>query len=348
MIDFVDVHSLAVDRQDGVDVVKIRVVRAPEARRFQRSGRSQNGLFAIDHINGVAFECGANLAGGIHDHRRQCDRGAIAGSIAHFRVHGDIGGFAGDVEVRGVNIDTGAFEAVVQRQRLIDLAGDVQPDMPVDAAVVGIEVVRVPFERGTAGALRVVGAVVDLYRQHVFLASEVHGGGDVHSVRGHSVFVKAHGFAVQENVAGLPHALEFQKDVVSGKFGGQLEVFPVPDDSFVCPPVAAAVRDDRAERIDVVERMRRADGDPGGVVEGGGFGPLDIVADELPVEVEIDFGPGRCWRSISCGDGKVRGEEQGDYGCYAADIRRTQERTPLSREATIVERPSIDARERLS
>jgi hypothetical protein len=72
----------------------------------------------------------------------------------HLRLDCNIGALSGNVEVRGMNIDPGAFQAVIERQRLIDLAGDMQPDMPVNAAVVGIEVVGVPLKRGIAGTLR--------------------------------------------------------------------------------------------------------------------------------------------------------------------------------------------------
>ena len=84
--------------------------------------------------------------------------------------------FADDIEVGGVDVHARAFQAVVERQRLVNLAGDVQPDVAVDASVIGIEVVGVPFERCAGSALLVIGAVVDLDRENVLLVAEVDAG----------------------------------------------------------------------------------------------------------------------------------------------------------------------------
>jgi hypothetical protein len=61
-------------------------------------------------------------------------------------IDGDVGGLLRDVEVAGVDVDALALQAVVEGQGLVDLARDMQPDMAVDAAVVGIEVVPAPTQ----------------------------------------------------------------------------------------------------------------------------------------------------------------------------------------------------------
>ena len=66
--------------------------------------------------------------------------------VVHLGVDGDIRRLAGDIEVACMDIDALALQTVVERQGLMDLAGDMQPHMAVDAAVVGIEVVPVPFD----------------------------------------------------------------------------------------------------------------------------------------------------------------------------------------------------------
>ena len=93
--------------------------------------------------------------------------------------------------------------------------------------------------------------------------------------------------AVQENVAGLPHAFEFQKDPVAGISGRQLEMFAVPGKPFVRAAIAAAVVDDDAERVDIIKRVRRADRLPLRVVERRDLGPGNVLADEPPVGVEV-------------------------------------------------------------
>ena len=91
VVDFVDVDGLSVHFEDRIDVVEIGVFRTPETRFLQRPGGGQNGLFAIDHVDGVAFEFGANLAALIDDHRRQRHGRAIAGSIPHLRLDRHVG-----------------------------------------------------------------------------------------------------------------------------------------------------------------------------------------------------------------------------------------------------------------
>ena len=120
--------------------------------------------------------------------------------------------FFGDVEVGGMHVNAAGLETVIERQCLVNLAGDVQPDMPVDAAMVRIEIVRIPFKRSSGSALLVVRAVVYLDRQHVLLRSELHRIADVDAVGGDSVLIQPDRFPIEENVAGLAHAFEFEKD----------------------------------------------------------------------------------------------------------------------------------------
>src|ERR1039458_2087547 len=119
--------------------------------------------------------------------------------------------------------------------------------MPVNAAVVGIEVVGVPLKSGAAGTLGVIRAVIHLDGQDVLFAPEMDRVGDVQAVGGDSVLVKPHLLAIQENVAGLPHALEFEKNLIVGKFGRKLEMFAVPDQPFIGAAVPAAMRNDLTE-----------------------------------------------------------------------------------------------------
>jgi hypothetical protein len=104
----------------------------------------------------------------------------------HFRFNRNIGRLARNIEVRRVHVDALALQSVIKRQRLMYLAHYMQPDMTINSAVVGIEVVCVPFKSRPAagravGVLRVGGAkgaflvrcrVVDLDGEHIFLRAK--------------------------------------------------------------------------------------------------------------------------------------------------------------------------------
>ena len=128
------------------------------------------------------------------------------------------------------------------------------------------------------------------------LSPKLHRVGDVDAVGGDAVLVQPDRFPIEVDVAGLAHALELEEDLAAGKLGGQLEVLAIPREPLVGASVAAAVRDDLAEGVDVVEAVRRADDRPLRVVEGGSFRPGDILADEPPVQVEVDPGTRRIGR----------------------------------------------------
>ncbi len=107
-----------------------------------------HALLAVDHVHRIAVELRAHVAVVIDDRHRQAHRGAVARRVVHLGIHSHVRRLLRDIEVRGMDVDALALEAVVERQRLVDLAHHVQPHVPVDAAVVGIEVVRVPLEPG--------------------------------------------------------------------------------------------------------------------------------------------------------------------------------------------------------
>ena len=213
-----------------------------------------------------------------------------------------------------MHVDALTFKAVIERQRLVDLAGHVQPHAPVDAAVVGVEVARIPLvsDRIAGGAVRVLGVghaegpllvarrVVHLHREHILLSVKPQCIGDVDSVRGHAILVQANLLAVEEYVARLSHALELEEDLVAGEARGQLEVLAIPREAFVGASVPAAMRDQLAEGVHVVETVRRGDRGPLGIVEGRSFGARHILTHELPVVVEVQGGARGLRRGIGC------------------------------------------------
>jgi hypothetical protein len=301
-----DVDNLPANFEDGVHVVEVRILGAPEARAPERARRGQRLLFAICDVHRIALEPRADLPAMIDDHYRETHSGALARIVADLGVDGDVGRLLRDVEVGSMHVNAAGLETVIERQCLVDLADDVQPDMPVDAAMVGIEIVRIPFKRSSSSAFLVVRAVVHLHRQHVLLGPEAHCIADVDAVGGNSVLIQADRFPIEENVAGLAHAFEFEKDFAAREAGRKFEVLAVPGEPLVGSQVAAAVRDDLPERVDIVEAVGRADGCPMRIVEVGSFRSSDVLTDKFPVQIEVDPGARRLGRYVARGLGLLR------------------------------------------
>ena len=63
----------------------------------------------------------------------------VAGLVAHLRLDVDLGGPGFQIDVPGVHIDAGGLEIFVEREGLVELTRDVQPNVVVEAAEVGVE-----------------------------------------------------------------------------------------------------------------------------------------------------------------------------------------------------------------
>src|ERR1017187_7872964 len=245
---------------------------------------------AVGHFDGGAVELGVDGACVIDDDDGEAHNCAATRTVADLRFDGDVRGLLSNVEVAGVDIDALAFEAVIERKRLVDFPGHVQPNGAVDAAMIGVEVVNVPLEGRVGGALSVSGAVVEFDRQHVLLATELYLVRDVDAVGTDPVFRKANLLAVEKNIARLTHAFEFEEEIAPREASWKFEVLPIPWDSLVRATVASAVRDDGAERVDIVEAVRRRDGRPLRVVKGCGLGIVHVITEKPPIEIEVDRG----------------------------------------------------------
>ncbi len=316
---FADVDDFVVDGEGEVDVVEVRVFDGPEAGVGERAGGGESGFLAGGDGGGVSAEGGVELTVVIDDVGGEEESGGGGGGVLDLGFGGDVGGFGGDVVVLAVDVGTGGFEAVVEGEGLVDFSGDVEPDVAVDAAVVGVEVIGVPFESGAGGTFLIVGAVIDFDGEDVFVIAEFDGVGDIDAVAGDAVFVEADFLAVEEDIAGLAHAFEFEEDFIVGVGGGEGEMFAVPGEALVGSAIAAAVGDDGAEGIGFVKGVGGADGVPGGVVEGNGLGVGDILADEFPVGVEVIGGAG----GLGWGEGGrlSRGKSGCDEECRGDDER---------------------------
>ena len=112
---------------------------------FERAGRGQHALLAVDHVHRVAVELRADLAVVIDDRHRKPTVARSPDSLCTSASTVTSAVFFAMSKLAAWTYTPLALQPVVERQRLVDLARDVQPHMPVDAAVVGIEVVRVPL-----------------------------------------------------------------------------------------------------------------------------------------------------------------------------------------------------------
>ncbi len=226
-----------------------------------------------------------------------------------------------DGKIRRINIDAGGLEIFVERQCLINLAGEVQPDVVVQAAVIGIERAAHPLILRAGRLFLVIVAVVHLHRDDIFLAAEVHEFGQVEATGGNAIFVFAGELAVDPEAPGLFQAFKFEENFPVPGAGRQLEMLPVPGNARVGVPVATAMTDDVGVRIGVVERVRGADGDPFRVVEINFFRVGRVLADEFPSGVEVECDPRRRGRGVGCfrcrerqGDGQA--EQNGGRGRF--------------------------------
>ena len=306
--DFLHIHHLIVDGENGIDLVQIRRGVAPELGVGQLAAGGEDLALAADKVGGFAGKFGADLAGGVHDHGGEGDGLLVAAFIAHLGFHVDVAGFAGHGNIGGIDVDAGGLEIFVEREGLIDLAGEVQPDVVVQAPVIGVEGAPHPFVAGAGGFFHVVVAVVHFYGDHVIGVAEVHEVGQVEAAGGDAVFEAADELAVYPEAAGLFESFKFEEHLFALGGGGELEMFPVPGDAHVFMLFAAAVRNDFVVGIGVVVRVRGGNGSPGGIVEGRLFGIGDIALKEFPAGVEIIIGVGRGGRRV----GWVRPEERSE------------------------------------
>ena len=114
---------------------------------------------------------------------------------------------------------------------MINLADKVEPDIVVEAAVIGIERAPHPFEFAPRGLLLVVVAVIDLDGDHVVRVAEMGDRREIKPAGGDAVFKKADELAVDPKAPGLFQALEFEEDFAVLGAGRQLEVFAIPGDA---------------------------------------------------------------------------------------------------------------------
>ena len=242
--DFLHIHHPAIDREQGVNVIKIRRRHAPEPGVRQRARRREGFRLPVRQSLRCTLKLRADVPRRIHDHRRKGDGLRRAGFVADLRFNIDPAGFVRDGEIRRINVSAGGLEVFVKRQGLIHLAGQVQADIVVQAAVIRIERAPHPFEPRARRLLAVIVAVIHLGGDDVVRVAKIHQPGQVQAAGGDAVLEPAGRLPIHPEMAGLLQPLEFQNDFSPLGGGGQLEMFAIPGDARPGAPVAAAVADE--------------------------------------------------------------------------------------------------------
>ncbi len=150
---FGDVDDFAADGEDGVNVVEIGVVGGPRrCASVDFAGGVEDGLFRRRPCRWFRRRISRGDPRRRLQRRRKVSPAAWSpDSLATCDSTVMVARLAGDVKFRRVDVNAGGFQALVQRQRLVDAAHDVEPDVVVDAAVVGVEIFGFPFEAGVGG-----------------------------------------------------------------------------------------------------------------------------------------------------------------------------------------------------
>ena len=249
------IHDLVVHGEDGINLVKIGRRIAPELRPGQFAAGGEGLLLAVHQIQGLALKRGADFPAGVHHHGGERDGLLVAGFIAHLRFEVDVAGFGGEVKIRRIDIYAGGLQIFVQGQGLIHVPREMQPEVVVQPAVIGIECPAHPFVTHARRFFPVIVAVVHLDRNEVFLVPEIHEAGQVETAGGDAVFKASDESAVHPKPAGLFQTFKLQKNLPVPGACGELEMLAIPGDSRPGPPVAAAVADDIGVGIHVVVRV---------------------------------------------------------------------------------------------
>ncbi len=140
------IDGLAIDLECRGHIVEIAVTPAPEVQIGNLGARANSLGFAGTECLLASLDRLHELSVRIRDGDFVAELFRHGVFVFHLCLGGHLGRPALDIEILRIDIHARGAEARVKRQRLIELVGDVQPDVFRDAAEVGGEVVDVPLE----------------------------------------------------------------------------------------------------------------------------------------------------------------------------------------------------------
>ena len=178
--------------------------------RYLRSGLDKHRLTGRQQLVG-AIEAGDLLAIDILHHHLQTESVGLVVVVLHLRLHTDHGLATRDVEVGGVDVDARSAEVRVERQRLVEFAGDVQPHVLRQTAVVGVEILVVPLVAAVVYAVTVSPRVVAAHGNDVLARLDKRC--DIKAEGHHAIVREPHLLAIHPHVGTLTGTLELDEEL---------------------------------------------------------------------------------------------------------------------------------------
>jgi hypothetical protein len=241
------VDHCSADDQVGDDVVKIWGDVAPELGAAERSAGLEHGRLTVGHERFRSLQLAQRGSRhGIDDLGRQQHGLRRARLVLDLGLDVDrqVSARSGDVgKRRRIDVDARCEEVIVQGIGLVNLAWQMQPDVPDQTAIVRVESLAPPLEADACRRFDVVVAVVDPHGEHVLRGAKVDLAREIDATRGDAVVEDTHLRAVDVEAGSLFDALELDDHFVIGVLGGDLEMFSIPGWPGIRGSVTAGVAD---------------------------------------------------------------------------------------------------------
>ena len=236
--DALRVAGLAIGDERRLHSIEVAISPRPEVHVVHGALRLECHGVATRDVTLLSVEGGNGHAVHVCYVNVQAYRLAFLRAVHHLRLHMARHLLRADVVVAAIDVNTRSAYIAVERQRLIDGVGHVQPHPLVDAAVVAVEVLVVPLEGGagfllsvgTDGGRRllvVVPVIVYHHGKYVFLAiynirCEVEAEGH-HAILGPPQVV-----TVDEHLSTEACSLKFYEYLLALGALGQAEILAIP------------------------------------------------------------------------------------------------------------------------
>jgi hypothetical protein len=276
-IDAVD--DLAVFGQDRGDGVEIAIAPAPEVQVLRGSGSGEQARLAGRQRRIAAVETAHHAAVAVADLGAVADLARSRAGVADLGLRMDRRATGLHVEFVRPDILANSAKAGGERQRLVDRAGQVQPDILGDPAIIDVEIVVVPLEAAAGRALLVLPVIVDADRDEVLAGPERRG--DIGTERHRAVLGERYRLAIDPDLRRLTHAFELEEGAGTGPLRGKRDVLAVPDDA------GREILDVTRECLLLVEGVRKRDIVPAAIVEAGLLGARLLTGRRPPAGIEV-------------------------------------------------------------
>ena len=266
--------------QEGLHGVEISISPAPEVGVVQESAHLHCLGFAW--LQGISFaiKMAHFLAVSVQNLGEEAERARLGILIPYLRfcIHRYL--LSCNIIIAAIDIDTCGLEIIVERKSLVEFVGDVEEHILWNTAIVGIEVLVVPLETLTAGALTIVPGVIHTYGYDVFTFYNIRC--QVESACHHTILGISHFLAIEPDVGTEAHALKLDEILAVAHFL-DMEVLAIPHDG------VAEVFDRNLERFFLVKGTRQRNLFPTGILVVCLFCSREVAHLEQPSSIEIEL-----------------------------------------------------------